>query len=290
MIILLRTLLHRIRLLKWAVLPRSTALDFYGEAIKSVAGRWNTELGPVTTYHALFDVLRQNNFSGNLTEIGGGYSTVLAKTLFDSSEVKITSIDAYPQKYYRILNSKNNTRNFLSSINSINSITVSLDDVRKALPEIVGRLMEYEPSALKDALTQFVSDKEVLESICLDVDRKNLSALCNLFLDHDSFKLDIAFYEKFGALTGDWACKDLAKENKVIDCLFLDCGEVSSLAEFLILEKNLKSGSYLLLHDIYFPKSIKNFFLAALLTLDDRWSILYVDTVSTQGGLVARLN
>ena len=78
MIILLRTLLHRIRLLKWAVLPRSTALDFYGEAIKSVAGRWNTELGPVTTYHAL----------------------------------------------------------------------------------------------------------------------------CNLFLDHDSFKLDIAFYEKFGALTG----------------------------------------------------------------------------------------
>ena len=168
-------------------------------------------------------------------------------------------------------------------------MTVSLDDVKKALPEIVGRLMKYEPSVLKDALSHFVTDKERFEVICLDVDSKNKFGLCNLFLDHDAFKSDVAFYEKFDALNGDWACQSLVKKNKMIDCLFLDCGEASSIAEFLILEQNLKSGSYLLLHDIYFPKSIKNFFLATLITLDDRWEILYVDSVSFQGGLVARL-
>jgi len=59
------------------------------------------------------------------------------------------------------------------------------------------------------------------------------------------------------------------------------------LAEFIALEGSLIAGSYILLHDIYFPKSVKNFLLATLLCLDPAYEILYQDSVSQQGGLVA---
>ena len=49
----------------------------------------------------------------------------------------------------------------------------------------------------------------------------------------------------------------------------------------------MKCGSYALLHDIYYPKSIKNFLVAIYLELDDSWEILYLDNASPQGGLVA---
>ena len=289
MSMLIRQFLHHLRLLKWHFRPKKTALDFYGESIKSIAGRWESELEPVTTYQGLFDVLRQKSFTGNLLELGGGYSTILAKTIFDSNDVEVISIDAYPEKYYRILNSKKNTKRFLNTITAINEITVSLEQVKKALPIIVNRLISFEPSSVKNALGLFIKDKNILDVMCGYVDAKDSQKICDIYLGHHGFQNDILFYEEFNALTGDWACKKISDEKMIIDALFLDCGEASSLAEFIALEGNLKSGCYLLLHDIYHPKSIKNFLLATLLTVDNSWEIIYVDSVSKQGALVARL-
>ena len=288
MLLLIRLFLHRMRLFIWGISPKVTSLDFYGESIRSISGRWETELGPVTTYHALFDVLRQNNFSGNFVELGGGYSTVLATTIFDTRRVRITSIDAFPEKYYRILNSRKNTRLFLRSIDAINEITVSLDEVRKALPVIVDRIIEYDTDDVERSLKSFVLDEAILERLVFFLKAGDVNSISNVYLEHHAFEADVGFYEHFDALLGDWACKRIADSKIAIDALFLDCGEASSLAEFLALEGNLRLGSYILLHDIYYPKSIKNFFLATLLTLDPNWEILYRDGVSTQGGLVAR--
>ena len=105
---------HRLQLVISGLSTKSTPLDFYGEAVKSMAGRWHGEMPPLTTYHALFDVLRQREFVGNFLELGGGYSTVLARTLFDDEKVNITSVDFYPAKYLQILN-------YLHYLHSLNS-------------------------------------------------------------------------------------------------------------------------------------------------------------------------
>ena len=110
----------------------------------------------------------------------------------------------------------------------------------------------------------------------------------NWWLTMKDSKNEIAFYREFDAITGERECSRIAASELQIDAVFLDCGEASSLAEFLALEHRLESGSYVLLHDIYFPKSIKNFLLGALLTLDSDWEILYQDNISKQGGLVAK--
>ena len=109
---------HRLQIILWGLSPKSSSLDFYGEAVRSIAGRWHGEMPPMTTYHALFDILRQRDFTGTLLELGGGYSTILAKELFDDRLVKLTSVDFNPEKYHRILNSKRTSVNFLKTINN----------------------------------------------------------------------------------------------------------------------------------------------------------------------------
>lgn len=54
------------------------------------------------------------------------------------------------------------------------------------------------------------------------------------------------------------------------------------------MEKLIKIGGFALLHDIYYPKSVKNFLVAGLIAVSEDWEIVYTDTVSQQGALVAK--
>jgi hypothetical protein len=287
MIAFFKLLKHKLLILAWSFSKKTEALDFYGEAVRSISGRWHGQIAPMTTYHALFDVLRQRDFSGSLFELGGGYSTILAKELFDNRQVKITSVDFYPAKYHRILNSKKNATNFLKTVDSVNEITVSFEEVEKALVIIVNRLLEYAEDDVRMSLSKFINNTQACDDFYAYIGKKDSEAICRIVTGHDGFKSEIDFYKHFDAISGEGACARIAASEVKINAVFFDCGEASSLAEFLALENSLTTGAYVLLHDIYFPKSIKNFLLAALLTLDSTWNVLYQDSVSEQGGMVA---
>ena len=271
----------------WSLSKKNSPLDFFGEAMTSIAGRWHSEFETLTTYYALFDVLRQRKFTGSFFELGGGYSTILSRKIFNENLVKITSIDFFPAKYNRILNSKKNTTEFLKTIESINEITVSFEQVERSLIEIVDRLLGYSPEILLDNISKFINDNSCLDEFRALIMQENNDGICLKIIEHEGFRSEIDFYKDFNALTGDGACSKICASQTPIDAVFFDCGEASSMAEFIELEKCLKPGSYILLHDIFFPKSIKNFLLATLLSLDPGWEVLYVDNASKQGGLVA---
>ena len=285
--VILKTLKHQMIVTSWSLSKKNSPLDFFGEAMTSIAGRWHGEFETLTTYYALFDVLQQRNFMGTFLELGGGYSTIFARKIFDEKLVKITSVDFFPAKYNRILNSKKNTINFLKTIDSINDITVSFEQVEKSLINIVDRLLGYDPEDLLFNISKFIKNKEYLDEFRTFIAQKNSGGICQKVTEHDGFSSEINFYKNFNALTGEGACSRICASGKPIDAVFFDCGEASSLAEFIELEKCLKSGSYALLHDIFFPKSIKNFLLATLLSLDPGWEVLYMDNASKQGGLAA---
>ena len=88
-------------------------------------------------------------------------------------------------------------------------------------------------------------------------------------------------------MTGPKLCSEIAADGPAVDALFLDCGELSSVAEFVLLEPILQVGGYLLPHDIRYPKSIKNFLVATYLELSLDWQVLYSELASPQGGMVA---
>jgi hypothetical protein len=88
-------------------------------------------------------------------------------------------------------------------------------------------------------------------------------------------------------MTGPKLCSEIAADGPAVDGLSLDCGELSSVAEFSLLEPILPIGGYLLLHDIRYPKPIKNFLMAAYLELSSDWEGIYTDLATPHGRWLA---
>ena len=69
--------------------------------------------------------------------------------------------------------------------------------------------------------------------------------------------------------------------------VFLDSGEFSTLAEFLIVDRKSPPGTLLVVQDILFPKSLKGFLIVAIVSQSSRWKIQWLDRSTAQGMLVA---
>ena len=274
---MLRYIKHRALVIIWHLRRPKSNWDFIARAIVSIAVRWKGETDPVITYLGMFDTLRRESFSGRLIEFGGGYSTILASTFLKISNNDITSVDFHTQKYHRILNSKNSSNQFLSSITCISRVTVSLEQVNSSLDEMLSELDKFDSALLSNTLNKFGYGKKF-----------DKIKLVNDFKTHSSFLSEEKFYTKFNALSGGQYCSEIVASGQEFEAYFFDCGEISSIAEFWLLLPCFKEGDYVLLHDIRFPKSIKNFLTSTFLSLSEQWDILYIDLQTPQGGLVAR--
>lgn len=278
---------HRFKIFLWFIKKKSTPLDFLGEAVASISGRWQSELNPFLSYVGMFDVLRQRNFSGKFLELGGGYSTVLLTNILNIDPKLITSVDLNPSKYNWILNSPQNKNTFLSTINNIKRPTVTLDEVFDGLEIVRVKLSMYGRDKLISALKKYISDPVSVDYVAECIFSKNGDALKRLITEHDSYDEDLKFYEFCNFKEGSGFCTGLVGEGYKADAVFFDCGELSSVGEWSILEDTFQIGSYALFHDIFYPKSIKNFLIVTHLDLSDDWKVIYVDSNSLQGGLVA---
>lgn len=258
-------------------------IDFFADAVFSIAARWRGEVDPVLTYAAMFDVLRQRRFSGKFLELGGGYSTILAPVSLKLPSGAIHSVDFNPRKYRRILNSAKNSEAFLKQIHLYPGISVSFEQVVEGLDEILNKISSYPPKKIQDAFATF----GLGDLIQIDERQAWIAKVRELFLSHPAATEERVFYSSMDAMDGEKLCSAFVAEKAQFDAIFFDCGELSSIGEFALMMPTMKCGSYVLLHDIYYPKSIKNFLVAIYLELDDSWEILYLDNASPQGGLVA---
>jgi hypothetical protein len=231
----------------------------------------------------MFDVLRQRNFQGTLLELGGGFSTIIAKNVFDSNIVSYTSVDVNSNKYVEIFNSTTDAKSFLSTINHVDFITVNLEDVYLGIDSLKSELKSFSMPELKAALSKFVKDKSLVIKLCdlINSENSNLKEYLQL---QEAFKDDLKFYKAIDKNSETFANVSLGM---VYDAIFFDCGEVSSMGEWFRFRNAIPIGGYALFHDIYYPKSIKNFLICTFLDLSDDWNIIYKDEISLQGGLVA---
>lgn len=274
---LLRNLKHKLYLYRWLIKRNHTNLDFIGLAYWSLSARWTGEIQPVVTYLGMFDTLREQAFEGKLLELGGGYSTILAAQQLNIPSSSVTSVDVNPKKYERILNSKRAAKNFLSSINNITMMTIKYEDIDIALSEITNFLETVNVLEVDGALSSFGYTKGFVRTQLIDDFKK-----------HKSFADELRYYEENISVNQRTFCSEYGSLNFDFDAYFFDCGEISSVAEFWLLEKSMKERNFVLLHDIMYPKSIKNFIIATYLTVSKDWQILYLDNCTPQGGLVAQ--
>ncbi|MAH77346.1 MAG: hypothetical protein CMQ76_04570 [Gammaproteobacteria bacterium] len=281
----LKYIFHKLKIFIWFFLPKKTKLDLFGSSMISLTGRWRTEFDPFLTYISMFSIMRQREFKGSFLEFGGGYSTILAIQVL-TGMTNFKSIDMNPSKYFRILNSMSNYSRFSNYVEIIPEITVSFEEVKNSYKTLKKEFLKYEVSSVEKSLRKFTGDSssELME-IIFD---KNDESLLNFIKKHDSFINEEDFYIKNNMLSGNGYCKKILEESESIDAIFYDCGEISSNAEWFETSKLIPKGGYALLHDIFYPKSIKNVFLASLINLSDDWEIIYIDDKSPQGGLMAQ--
>lgn len=107
-------------------------------------------------------------------------------------------------------------------------------------------------------------------------------------LSADVLAFEKEFYQTFDRVEKKGVVNKIVEENIIYDFIFFDCGELSSLVEWKLLKNQIRVGGYAILHDVYFPKSVKNFIVAAFIELSDDWAIIYKDIDSIQGMLVAK--
>lgn len=279
---------HRIWTYIWFFKGKRTKLDFIGESFISMAARFHGELNPVISYICMFDVLRQRNFSGKFLELGGGYSTIILPNILDVGQTSITSVDLNPDKYDWILNSKKSKSYFLSTIKNIQKPTVSLQEVFSGLEILRLKLADIRKERLVSVLSQYIrGDKNILDHVVNAIYSGNGKDLKMLVMNHHAYLEDLKFYKSYGNETGSGYCAEIAQGGYSADAIFFDCGEVSSVAEWVILSPTIEVGGYALFHDIYYPKSIKNFLVATYVELSDNWETLYRDEISPQGAMIA---
>lgn len=129
----------------------------------------------------------------------------------------------------------------------------------------------------------------------LEVNELNSNTINNIFND-EKFKSSILnIYE---TPQNEFNFKNNDKKNisflekimktKNIDLVYLDSGEFSSLPEWEIVNKNIKQGGIVVLHDIFFPKSFKNFLVVSSIKADSNWDIIHFDNITPQGILIAK--
>ena len=283
----IRLFIHKLRIALWLLLPSKTSIDFCGESFLSLSARWHGESDPLITYMNLIGVLRNCSFSGPMLEIGGGYSTILLNHYLHSEITTLTSIDAYPQKYLRILNGRAASRSFLATINSIQTLSVDLYQAKSGLSALLESLSLFTDDDILPALSQYTSDISHAQQI-LSMLRSN--QLYAYILSHDSVSIELPFYQKSKGANSFVSSNVLSnhKESPSYNAIFFDSGEFSGAAEWTYLSDLIPIGGYALLHDIYYPKSIKNFLVATFIHLSSDWTILWKDSFTAQGGLVAK--
>jgi hypothetical protein len=82
--------------------------------------------------------------------------------------------------------------------------------------------------------------------------------------------------------------KSLLKyKDEELDFFFSDSGEYCGIAEWNIVKDKIRAGGYFAAHDIYYPKSIKNFKVKKIIKKSNDWKIL-VTTKTVQGLLIAQ--
>lgn len=279
---------HKTKILTWFFKKSSTPLDFLASAIISMSAKWNGELNPVLSYICMFDTLRQRGFSGSFLELGGGYSTIILPNILDMTNVSLVSVDLNPDKYNLILNSVHSKKDFLVSFNSVQKPTVTLDEAFAGLESLRLKLAQFDEKLLREVLSKYVrSNDESLDKICDCIFSDNSLNLKKLIMNHHAYAEDLKFYKSSNYEMGSGYCSSLVGNGYKLDAVFFDCGEISSVGEWMILSDSIVIGGYVLLHDIFYPKSIKNFLIATYIELSKDWEVIYKDEISSQGALVA---
>ena len=254
-------------------------------------------------YLYAFSFLFYNSKIKQIIEIGAGHSTLVFSLLAKRTGCEVKTIDMNPQSMINKLRNRLLVDDVVQNIKFINGTSISNNDLlsfyKNGVKSINGininEVMKYVDSFI-DLKMDNRKEPKVKLALCLE----NLNSLAFLN-DFDTDRLfSTEFLEIYRSVDEDDEfsfCEEnnltegvLASlfEDSQVDMVFLDSGEFSSLVEWEIISKNLRIGGYVYLHDIFFPKSYKNWLVCASIKASKHWEVLYINSTIPQGMMLAK--
>jgi hypothetical protein len=234
--------------------------------------------------------------------MGGGQSTALLASLGQQLGWGIITIDMNPESIAQKLRSHSLSQRTLDNIAFRKGISlrtqqihsfydrkistvggVSFSDAVKAAATFIDVSMDIRKAPMVSAaldLPDFNSDL-VLDAIT-QADGLTERLIQVFRTPGDEFEFHLAGSEP------QMGCLEEILDGEIINAVFLDSGEFSSLPEWEIVHQRLRSGSYVILHDIFFPKSFKNWLVCGAIMADPAYEVLYIDRSTPQGLMVAQ--
>lgn len=251
-------------------------------------------LGVFFQYVHAANLVRNLKPLGTVLELGRGYSTVVLASVLPP-ETRFFSVDGKPVARYDIAPC-------LAGLNGrvrfVDGFTITADqmcafydgqDKDRFLGRPAGDILGVLPDFFLPAQGPYAAamglppDRPDFARRCRDAlaRRDRLRCLSQLFPQ------DLASELRYSAQGRDTALDAVFAQVPTFDAVFFDCGEFSSMVEWELLKDRIRPGGLAVFHDIYFPKSVKNFLVCAAVATDPAWQVLYRDASTPQGLLAA---
>jgi len=239
---------------------------------------------------------------GNVLELGSGYSTVLWALLAEKRKLNVFSVDTGFDTVHKAIEGTEFKKIVNQNITFLQGPTISSEEFLKfydslPLENLGGVSLEAIKKSLKNYIVELI-DLRKWEKLSHVYGRKiSVNSAIELFFNDDGMILPqniIDIYRQKGDEVDFYSSKkqfgkldELLKSTNIFDAIFFDCGEFSAFPEWLKMKDHIRIGGIVAFHDIYFPKSFKNFMVCAAVDADPSWKIKHLDKSTSQGLMIA---
>jgi predicted O-methyltransferase YrrM len=261
-------------------------------------------------YHNFLTYLKLCDFahysgSRSILEIGAGYSTAIWADYAERTGAEVTSVDGSFDLLEDWVRGTRHESKVDDYVNLIKGVSVESEKVRQFYSEPKTELGGIEVSRFASDMDRFARADGVPVSRIKKIDSlaptRNWSAE-DLVVSDGKLSFSEEFLDSYTVWTSDYedylsmledvqrtnVVDDLYEETGGWDLIWFDSGEISSVVEWDRFKDYIKPGGLAAFHDVFFPKSMKNFVVGACLLNDPDWEVLLVDDTTKQGLIIAR--
>jgi hypothetical protein len=235
----------------------------------------------------------------HVVEIGAGHSTAVLALLAERCACRISTIDMNPGALAGKLRDGGWCDRIFRAVAFRRGPSIGREEIARYYDSPAARIGGVSTEVALEHAAPFLDvsmDARKLPAVlaALAIERLSVDALRGTPIAEGRFPpaLLSVFREDgdelaAGVSDGDGLLEPMLRSEPV-DAVFLDSGEFSSLPEWKIVADRIRRGGYVILHDIFFPKSFKNWLVGASIAADSAWRVVYIDRSTPQGLLVAR--
>jgi hypothetical protein len=238
----------------------------------------------------------------NILEIGGGQSTTLLATLGDRLGWELITVDMNPDAIALKIRSQSVSDATLKNIRFRKGVSILANEIISFYHSGISTIGGVPFSDVVKAARTFIDTtmdarKAPRVAKALGLSDFSVDSVIDKILDSNRIRQELLDVFKTTGNEFEFhnndseplqGCLQDIMESENIDAVFLDSGEFSSLPEWEIVETHLRPGGYVILHDIFFPKSFKNWLVCGAIMANPAYETLYIDRSTPQGLMVSQ--